>query len=120
MRKLLRDDKWGRIEQLLPGKASDRGVAAKDNRLLLKAVLWIARIGSPWRAIYRRNWAIGITHICGTHRGGKSGVWQRIIGALRTDSDLQALLLNSTIVRVHQHGAGAQKKGAQVDINDLR
>ena len=37
-RKMLRDDPWARIEQLLPGKASDPGCTAKDNRLFVEAV----------------------------------------------------------------------------------
>lgn len=45
----LRDDQWERIKDLLPGKASDRGVTARDNRLFVEAVLWVARTGSPWR-----------------------------------------------------------------------
>jgi transposase len=48
-RTLLRDDQWERLRELLPGKATDCGVMAKDNRLCLEAVLWIARTGSPWR-----------------------------------------------------------------------
>ena len=48
-RKMLRDDQWQRIEHLLPGKASDRGVTVKDNRRFVEAVLWIMRTGSPWR-----------------------------------------------------------------------
>lgn len=48
-RLVLRDDQWERIEHLLPGKASDCGVTAKDNRLFVEAVLWIARTGAPWR-----------------------------------------------------------------------
>jgi len=49
MRKMLRNDQWERVEHLLPGKASDPGVTARDNRLFLEAVLWIARTGAPWR-----------------------------------------------------------------------
>jgi len=48
-RAVLRDDQWERIAPLLPGKATDCGVTAKDNRLFLEGVLWIARTGSPWR-----------------------------------------------------------------------
>ena len=48
-RRELRTDQWHRIEQLLPGKKSDAGRTAKDNRKFVDAVLWIARTGSPWR-----------------------------------------------------------------------
>ena len=48
-RTLPRDDQWDRIQHLLSGKASDRGVTAKDNHTFLEAVLWIARTVSPWR-----------------------------------------------------------------------
>jgi transposase len=111
MRKMLRNDQWERIEHFLPGKASDRGVTAKDNRLFVEAVLWIARTGSPWRDLPSQlgNWHNVYTRFS---RWGKSGVWQRLIDAVRTDADLQALLLDSTIVRAHQHAAGAQKKKA--------
>ena len=49
VRKLLNDAQWTKLEPLLPGKASDRGVTAKDNRQFLEAVLWIMRTGAPWR-----------------------------------------------------------------------
>ena len=48
-RTLPRDDQWDCIQHLVSGKASDRGVTAKDNRKFLEAVLWIARTGSQWR-----------------------------------------------------------------------
>lgn len=48
-RTLLRNDQWERIENLLPGKASDSGVTAKDNRLFVEALLWILRTACPWR-----------------------------------------------------------------------
>ncbi len=86
-RKMLRDDQWERIEQLLPGKASDRGVTARDNRRFVEAVLWIMRTGSPWR---------------------EKGVFERVAQAMRSDADMEQLLIDSTIVRAHQHSAGAQ------------
>ncbi len=112
MRKMLRNDQWDRIEHLLPGKASDRGVTAKDNRLFVEAVLWIARTGSPWRDLPPQ---LGDWHNVYTRfsRWGKTGIWQRVTEAVSTDADLQALLLDSTIVRAHQHAAGAQKKKAR-------
>src|SRR5436309_2275145 len=55
---ILRDDQWERVKHLLSGKETDRGVTAKDNRLFLEAVLWIARTGAPWRDLprYFGNW----------------------------------------------------------------
>ena len=46
---VISDRIWAKIAPLLPGKASDRGVTAKDNRLFLEAVLWRVRAGAPWR-----------------------------------------------------------------------
>lgn len=110
-RKILRDDQWHRIENLLPGKASDPGVTAKDNRVFVEAVLWIARTGAPWRDLPRGlgNWHNVFTRYS---RWSKKGVWQRLIEAIIDDPDLEALLIDSTIVRAHQHAAGAQKNWA--------
>lgn len=108
-RKRIRDDQWARIKDLLPGKVTDPGVTAKDNRLFLEAVLWIARTGSPWRDLPR---ALGDWHTTYTRfsRWGNKGVWQRLIEAVRDDVDLETLFIDSTVVRAHQHAAGAQKK----------
>src|SRR3954462_12421588 len=46
---VLSDTVWQKIEALLPGKKTDRGVTARDNRLFLEAVLWRVRAGLPWR-----------------------------------------------------------------------
>ena len=48
-RTLLNDAQWERIAPLLPGKEGDPGRSGEDNRLFLEAVLWLARIGAPWR-----------------------------------------------------------------------
>lgn len=108
-RKILRDDQWERIEHFLPGKECDPGVTAKDNRRFVEAVLWVARTGSPWRDLPPElgNWHNVFTRFS---RWGKSGVWQRVIETVSGDVDLEALLIDSTVVRAHQHAAGAQKK----------
>ena len=108
-RKLLRDDQWERIRDILPGKPGDPGTTAKDNRLFMEAVLWIARTGAPWRdlPIELGKWHTTYTRFS---RWGKKGVWQKVVEAVTDDPDFEALLIDSTIVRVHQHGAGALKK----------
>ncbi|HWA97470.1 MAG TPA: IS5 family transposase [Pirellulales bacterium] len=107
-RKVLRDDQWERIRDLLPGKATDCGVTAKDNRLFLEAVLWIGRTGAPWRDLPPElgNWHTTFTRFA---RWAKRGVWERLFRALSSDRDLEEVMLDSTAVRAHQHAAGAKK-----------
>ncbi|QJQ99652.1 IS5 family transposase [Halomonas sp. PGE1] len=106
---MLRDDQWERIEHMLPGKASDRGVTAKDNRLFVEAVLWIARTGAPWRDLPD---AFGRWHTVYMryNRWSKKGVWQQVIDTLADDPDMKQLMIDGSIVKVHQHGAA--KKGS--------
>ena len=47
IRTILSDEQWERIAPELPGKVGDPGATARDNRLFLEAVLWIARTGAP-------------------------------------------------------------------------
>lgn len=110
-RKMLRDDQWARIEGLLPGKASDPGCTAKDNRLFVEAVLWIPRTGSPWRDLPDEmgNWHSTYVRFA---RWRDSGVLERVAEVLGGDADMEQLFIDSTIVRAHQHSAGAQKKRA--------
>ena len=104
----LSDEEWERIQDLLPGKASDPGVTAKDNRLFLNAVAWIARSGAPWRDLPERygNWNSVYKRFSDW---SNKGTWVKIFEALQ-DPDFDWLMLDSTIVRAHQHAAG-QKKG---------
>lgn len=103
------DEHFARIEPLLPGKCSDPGRTARDNRLFIDAVLWIARTGAPWADLPprfgRHNSAFQRFN-----RWSKNGVWAQVFEALQ-DPDLEWLMLDSTSVRAHQHAAGARKKG---------
>jgi transposase len=106
-RSLLTDEQWARIASLLPGKAGDRGRTGRDNRLFLEAVLWIARTGCPWRdlperfgcwnSVYRRF-----------RRWASKGVFEAIFATLEDDPDFEYAIIDGTIVRVHQQGAGAK------------
>jgi transposase len=109
-RHAISDEQWERIKDLLPGKPGDPGVTAKDNRLFFDAVLWIAKTGAPWRDLPERfgNWYNVWKRMS---RWAKKGVWERVFVALQ-DPDLEWLILDSTIVRAHQHAAGAPKKTA--------
>jgi transposase len=110
VRKILNNKQWEQIEHLLPGKATDRGVTAKDNRTFVEAVLWIARTGSPWRDLPRE---LGSWHRVYVRysRWAKNGVWKHLFEALASDPTLEKLMIDGSIVRVHQHGASKKKRG---------
>jgi len=107
----LRDDQWERIKDLLPGRQGHVGANAKDNRLFVEAVLWRYRCGAPWRDLPERFGDWNNTHRRFS-RWAKTGVWERIFKHLAADTDNEYAMIDSTIVRAHQHSAGAPKKGA--------
>ena len=81
-RHAISDEDWARIEDLLPGQPGQHGKVAKDNRLFLDAVLWIARTGAPWRDLPDRlgNWNSTWRRF---DRWSRKGVWSRVFEALR-------------------------------------
>lgn len=107
----LRDDQWERIQDLLPGREGHVGANAKDNRLFVEAVLWRYRCGAPWRDLPERFGDWNNTHRRFS-RWAKTGIWERIFKHLAADPDNEYAMIDSTIVRAHQHSAGAPKKGA--------
>ncbi len=105
----LREDQWERIRELLPGRAGSVGVTAKDNRLFVEAVLYRYRAGIPWRDLPERFSDFRVVHTRHS-RWAKSGVWERVFDILVADADNEYAMIDATIVRAHQHSAGAQKK----------
>jgi len=103
------DDHWDRIKDFLPGQAGDPGVTAKDNRLFVNAVLWIARTGAPWRDLPERFGPRGSAWKR-FDRWARKGARERVFEAPR-DPDLEWMIIDSTVVRAHQHAAGAVKGG---------
>ena len=101
------DKDYRRIAALLPGQPGKQGRNAKDNRLFIDAVLWIARTGAPWPDLPER-FGKHNTVYKRFQRWGQRGVWQAIHQALQ-DPDLEWLMLDSTVVRAHQHAAGQKK-----------
>lgn len=98
---------WERLKPHLPGKASDCGVTAKDNRLFLEAVFWRVRTGSPWRDLPPGfgNWNSQFRRF---RRWAKTGVFESLFKALSDDPDLEYALIDGTIVQVHQKATGAK------------
>ena len=107
IRLILSDDQWKRIEHLCKGKPEDAGGTGANNRMFVEAVLWIARTGSPWRdmpGIFGNSNSVFVRF----NRWSKSGTWHAMFAALADDPDFEYLIIDSTIVRAHQHATGAK------------
>jgi len=102
-------EEWEVIKDKLPCQSGYQG-RSTDNRLFINAVMYVAKCGIPWRDLPERFGKWNTIYVR-FRRWAKAGVWQKLLEDL-TDKDVKTLLIDSTIVRVHQHGAGALKKQA--------
>lgn len=112
-RLILRDDQWDRIAPHIIGDERSRGSSGRNNRLFVEAVLWIVRTGSPWRDLPEAfgEWNSVFRRFS---RWSQKGVWDRLFEAMSNDPDFEYLIVDSTIVRTHQHAADA-KKGLKIE-----
>ncbi len=110
----LRDDQWERVKGFVPGGTKGKRGPRTDNRRFLDALLWMARSGGRWKDLPER---------LGDYRTVKRryydwvarGVLDQMLEALAREADLEWLMIDSTIVRAHQHAAGARKvKGGRM------
>ncbi len=98
------------ISPLLPNKP--RGVARVDDRRIINAIFYVLRTGSPWRDLPERYGPYTTAYIR-YNRWAKAGVWLRVFETLTERSPQSLHLIDSSIVRAHQHTAGG-KKGARI------
>jgi transposase len=111
----LTDLEWSILQPLLPNKP--RGVPRVDDRRVLNGILWRFRTGSPWAEIPERY---GPPTTCYNRfvRWRKAGVWDRLLEAVSKAYDGDIVMIDSTCVRVHQHGATA-KRGPSITAWDV-
>ena len=103
----LSEAQWRRIAPLLPGKTTDPGRTAADNRLFVNGVLWVLRSGAFWQHLPERYGKWKSVHARFT-RWAKNGVWEKVFAELIKARDNKYLMLDSTLVRVHQQAAGGK------------
>ena len=117
VRGLMSDDEWAFFEPFVIEKGPRRGRRPRDHRLVLDGVFWIARTGTAWRdlhshfgewnSVYRqfRRWTL-------------SGLWDVMLEALNETGRGQdsVQMIDSTIIRAHQHAAGALKRGIRIRV----
>jgi transposase len=103
----LSDSEWRIIAPLLPNKP--RGVPRSDDRTVLNGIFYVLRTGSPWRDLPERYGPYA-TAYNRYNRWAKSGVWLRSFDALAERSPQSMALIDSSIIRAHQHAAGGKKE----------
>jgi len=103
----LSEAQWRRISELLPGKVNDPGRTGSDNRLFVNGVLWVLRSGAHWQDLPERYGKWKTVHKRFT-RWAKNGVWEKVFDSLTGDPDNHYLMLDSTLVRVHQQAASGK------------
>jgi transposase len=110
----LTDGEWEIIAPLLP-TAQDRpqgGRPTRDDRRVLNGIFFVLRTGTPWRDLPER-YGPYTTVYNRFNRWAKRGVWLRIFESLAAKSPQSLQLIDSSIIRAHQHAAGG-KKGARI------
>jgi transposase len=103
----LTDERWQRLEPLLPPERGRPGRPLKENRGVVSAILWVQRTGAPWRDLPPGHgpWQTAYSRF---RRWTQRGIWTRALAELAQDVDDENLILDSTTVRAHQHAAGAR------------
>jgi transposase len=117
-RLVLSNEQWNKMSGLIIGRPDQRGSTGRNNRMFVEGVLWIVRTGSPWRDLPEAfgEWNSVFRRFS---RWSRKGVWQRMFEAMSNDPDFEYLIIDSTIVRAHQHASGA-KRGLKIKRSDAR
>lgn len=107
----LSDAQWEAIRGALPGKATDPGRTAEDNRRFVNAVLYVAKTGIPWPDLPER---FGKPNTVWKRfdRWCEAGVWERLARVLG-EPDLTELQLDSTTVRAHPVAATGRRRAGE-------
>jgi transposase len=102
MRYELSDYEWAAIKPMLPNKP--RGVPRVGDRRVLNGIFWVLQSGAPWRDLPE---SFGPYTTCYNRfiRWRRAGVWGQIMHALAAAHDAAVQMIDTSIVRVHQHGA---------------
>ena len=113
----LTDKQWQKLQPLLPPQKAHTGQPAQDHRRILNGILWLHRTGAPWRDIPER-YGKHSTISSRFYRWRTEGLWQLLWENLIQQADVlrnidwEVHFVDSTVIRAHQHAAGA-KKGVQ-------
>lgn len=106
-RMFLSDYMWEKLQPHLPPERGRKCRPSKDHRMVMEAIIWKLRTGAPWRDIPEEfgSWNTIYSRF---YRMSHSGLLQEILEILKQEADNEWIMIDSTIVRAHQHAAGAK------------
>jgi transposase len=111
----LTNEQWARLAPLLPTGKKPGRPPTWSKRQLIDGIRWRTRTGAPWRDVPARYrpWqtVYGLFR-----RWQRDGTWRRILTQLQAQADAKGLItwqvsIDTTVMRAHQHAAGARKGG---------
>lgn len=114
------EQQYRRIEPVLPRQ---RGNVSMSNLTVLNAILYVTEQGCKWRGLPKRfgNWHTIYTRM---NRWAKNGVLDAVFEKLQREQlvriKIEAVSMDSTIVKVHPDGTGALKKNGPQAIGKSR
>jgi transposase len=112
---VISDEAWAWLEPRLPDRSPRRGGRWRDHRQVIEAIAWKYRTGVAWRELPDRfgPWQTAYER---HNRWSADGTWARLLAAAQTDAATRGELdwlvaADSSLMRVHQHGATARRIG---------
>jgi transposase len=121
---VLTDEQWSLIEPMLPSSDGMRGRPFRSHRQVIEGIVYRYRCGlawrdlptdfGPWQTVWKRH-----------RRFAADGTWDAILAALLTTADAEGAIdwsvaVDSTICRVHQHGATlARHTGGTAELHEF-
>ncbi|GGR61910.1 transposase [Streptomyces griseomycini] len=120
VRSVITDAMWDRIEPLMSADPV-RGRRWADHRRTLEAIAWKYRTNSPWRDLPDQFGSFQTAHKR-LIRWAVDGTWEMILAAVLAAADADddidwTVSVDSTVVRAHQHAAGALKRGRPTPVS---
>ena len=109
-RLFLTETMWRKIKPLLPAERGRNARPSKCNRTMLEGMIWKLRTGCPWRDIPKEKFGPWGSVYTRFSRWSESGLFQDVFILIKDKLEKESMALDSSTVRVHQHGHGAQKK----------
>ncbi len=116
----LTEAQWRGLEPHLPPEKPRTGRPNADHRRILNGILWVLRTGAPWRDLPRRYGRVRTVSSRFYRWRAAGGVWERVLAALQAAADARGEVdwdlhfVDASVIRAHQHAAGARWDGIGV------